>query len=222
MDIHKLVDTVAQLDSKIKELDQIELSKKQVIENINNEIAKSCSNLEKKARELEIKVETKLNTLKNLDNELLKNKALLEKLISIQNYVDASASNFANNSSSNGNGNNNNGNGLTKQEDSATTEDTSKTVLQKTKSQSDFMNGSLEDFIVQQFEKEYQVKYPTDNNFRLTDKDFNKILSVLKEKAKTENNLAELINEYLSSYSQTLNDSQIKILEQERNNLQPS
>jgi hypothetical protein len=203
MDIHTLVDIVAQLDSKIKELDQIELSKKQVIENVNNEIAKSRLNLENKAKELEKKVEAKINVLKNLDDELIKNKALLEKMKSIQNYVDASPSN---------------NNVLTDDKNGITTEDASKTVIQKTKSQSDFMNGSLEDFIVEQFEKEYKVKYPANSNFRLTNNDFVQVLSIIKEKAKSANNLSAVIDEYLSSYPQTLNDSQIKILEQEKNN----
>jgi hypothetical protein len=203
MDIHKLVDTVAMLDSKIKELDQMELSKKQVIEKINNEITKLCLNLESKAKELEEKVEAKLNVLKNLDNELIKNKALLEKLMSIQNHVDASSSN---------------GNVLADQKNDTKLQDTSNTNLQESKPKPDLMNNSLEDFIVQQFQQEYRVKYPVNSNYRLTDKEFTIVLSVIREKAKPSNNLSAQIDEYLSSYSQTLSDSQIKILEQEKNN----
>jgi hypothetical protein len=203
MDIHKLIDTVAQLNNKIKDLDKIEVSKKQVIEDINNEIAKSCLNLENKAKELEKEVEAKLSVLKNLDDELIKNRALLAKMNSSQNPVDISQVN---------------GNASADQKNNIKLEDASKATLQESKPKSDVMNGSLEDFIIQQFQKEYQVKYPANSNFRLTDKDFGIVLSTIKEKAKHSNNLSDLIDEYLSSYSQTLNDSQIKILEQERNN----
>jgi hypothetical protein len=202
MDIHKLIDTVAQLNNKIKDLDKIEVSKKQVIEDINNEIAKSCLNLENKAKELEKKVEAKLSVLKNLDDELIKNRALLAKMNSSQNPMDTDQGN---------------GNAPVDQKNSIKLEDTSKTTLQESKPKSDVMNGSLEDFIIQQFQKEYQVKYPANSNFRLTDKDFAIVLSTIKEKGQHSNNLPALIDEYLSSYSQTLNDSQIKILEQERN-----
>lgn len=208
MDIHKLIDTVAQLNSKIKDLDEREVSKKQAIENVNNGIVKSRLNLENKAKELEKKIEVKLNVLKNLDDELIKNKALLAKINSIPNAVDIVQ---------------NNNHTLADQNNNIKLEDASQTILQETKVQEinpkpDFMNSSLEDFIVQQFQKEYQVKYPANSNFRLTDKDFAKVLSTIKEKAKPSNNFSALIDEYLSSYSQTLNDSQIKILEQEKNN----
>lgn len=203
MDIHKLIDTVTQLNSKIKDLDDREASKKQAIENVNNEIVKSRLNLENKAKELEKKIEAKLNVLKNLDDELNKNKALLAKMNGNQNSVDIAQ-----------------GNGHTSAtpKNNIKLEDDSKTILQESKPKSDFMSGSLEDFIVQQFQKEYQVKYPANSNFRLTDKDFATVLSTIKEKAKDANNLSALIDEYLSSYSQTLNDSQIKIFEQEKNN----
>jgi uncharacterized coiled-coil protein SlyX len=203
MDIHKLIDKVAQLNSKIKDLDKIEASKKQVIEDINNEIAKSRLNLENKAKELEKKVEAKLKVLKNLDDELIKNGALLAKMNGNQNSVDIAQVND---------------NSLADKKNNIKLEDTSKTILQESKPKADLMNTSLEDFIVQQFQKEYQVKYPANSNFRLTDKDFTIVLSTIKEKAKHSNNFSALIDEYLSSYSQTLNDSQIKILEQERNN----
>ncbi|MGL5834403.1 MAG: hypothetical protein ACRC1Z_14380 [Waterburya sp.] len=202
MDIHKLIDTVAQLNSKIKDLDKIEVAKKQAIENLNNEIAKSRLNLENKAKELENKVEAKLSVLKNLDDELIKNKALLAKMNGSQNSVDVVQGND---------------HASADQKNNINIEDPSKTILQESKSKSDLMNGSLEDFIVQQFQKEYQVKYPASSNFRLTDKDFAIVLSTIKEKAKHANNLSALIDEYLSSYSQTLNDSQIKIFEQEKN-----
>ncbi|MFM2311442.1 MAG: hypothetical protein RLZZ04_718 [Cyanobacteriota bacterium] len=203
MDIHKLIDTVAQLNSKIKDLDTIEASKKQVIEDVNNELAKSRLNLENKAKELEKKVEAKLNVLKNLDDELIKNKALLAKINSSQNSVDVDQGDD---------------HAPADQKNNIKLDDSSKTILQESKPKSDLMNGSLEDFIVQQFEKEYQVKYPANSNFRLTDKDFSRVLSTIREKAKPSNNLSILIDEYLSNYSQTLNDSQIKVLEQEKNN----
>ncbi|MGL5078321.1 MAG: hypothetical protein ACRDBG_21190 [Waterburya sp.] len=208
MDINKLIDTVNQLNSKVKDLDEREASKKQAIENVNNEIVKSRLNLENKAKELEKKIEVKLNVLKNLDDELIKNKALLAKMNNIPNAVDIIQ---------------NNDHPPADQNNNLKLEDASPTILQETKVQEinpkpDFMNSSLEDFIVQQFQKEYQVKYPANSNFRLTDKDFAKVLSTIKEKAKPANNLSALIDEYLSSYSQTLNDSQIKILEQEKNN----
>lgn len=202
MDINKLIDTVDKLNSKISDLDKIEAAKKQVIEDVNNEIAKSRLVLENKARELEKKVENQLNALKNLDDELLKNRALLAKMNSSQNssYVDNNAE--------------------TPLAENANTIklDNEPEISQKERqSKANIMNGSLEDFIAQKFQEEYKVKYPKNSNFRLTDKDFETVVSTIKEKARQSGNLPQLIDEYLSSYSQTLNDSQIKILEQEKN-----
>lgn len=202
MDIHKLIDVVDKLNTKLSDLEQIEAAKKQVIEDVNRDIAKSRQLLEDKARGLEKVVENKLNELKKLDDELLKSQALLAKMNNTQN------SNPSDTIDSNTQPGNN----------QATTklDLESETSLKGRKLRPDIMNSSLEDFIAQKFQEEYKVKYPENDNFRLTDKDFETVLCAIKEKAKQSNNLSEIIDEYLSSYSQTLHSSQIKLLEQEK------
>ena len=200
MDIHKLIDVVDKLNTKLSDLDKIEAAKKQVIEDVNRDIAKSRQLLEDKARGLEKVVENKLNELKKLDDELLKSQALLAKMNNTQN------SNHPNTIDSNTQPGNN----------QATTklDHEPETSLKGRKLRPDIMNSSLEDFIAQKFQEEYKVKYPENDNFRLTDKDFETVLFAIREKAKQSNNLSEIIDEYLSSYSQTLLSSQIKVLEQ--------
>lgn len=85
MDIHQLIDTVAQLNTKLSDLEKIEIAKKQVIEDVNRDIVKSRQLLEDKAKGLEKTIENKLNSLKKLDDELLKSRALLAKLNKSQN-----------------------------------------------------------------------------------------------------------------------------------------
>lgn len=200
MDIHKLIDVVDKLNTKLSDLEKIEAAKKQVIEDVNRDIAKSRQLLEDKARGLEKVVDNKLNELKKLDDELLKSQALLAKMNNTQN------SNHPNTVDSNTQPGNN----------QATTklDHEPETSLKGRKLRPDIMNSSLEDFIAQKFQEEYKVKYPENDNFRLTDKDFETVLFAIKEKAKQSNNLSEIIDEYLSSYSQTLLSSQIKVLEQ--------
>ena len=200
MDIHKLIDVVDKLNTKLSDLDKIEAAKKQVIEDVNRDIAKSRQLLEDKARGLEKVVENKLNELKKLDDELLKSQALLAKMNNTQN------SNPPNTVDSKTQPRNN----------QATTklDHEPETSLKGRKLRPDIMNSSLEDFIAQKFQEEYKVKYPENDNFRLTDKDFETVLFAIREKAKQSNNLSEIIDEYLSSYSQTLLSSQIKVLEQ--------
>ena len=200
MDIHKLIDVVDKLNTKLSDLDKIEAAKKQVIEDVNRDIAKSRQLLEDKAKGLEKVVENKLNELKKLDDELLKSQALLAKMNNTQN------SNHPNTIDSNTQPGNN----------QATTklDHEPETSLKGRKLRPDIMNSSLEDFIAQKFQEEYKVKYPENDNFRLTDKDFETVLFAIREKAKQSNNLSEIIDEYLSSYSQTLLSSQIKVLEQ--------
>ncbi|MEN9567510.1 MAG: hypothetical protein RLZZ69_2706, partial [Cyanobacteriota bacterium] len=203
MDIHKLIDTVDKLNSKISDLDKIEAAKKQVIEDVNNEIAKSRIVLENKARELEKKVENQLNVLKNLDDELMKSRALLTKMNGSQNsnYVDSNSIAAA---------------ALESNENSLGLDGEPEISQKERQSKANIMNGSLEDFIAQKFQEEYRVKYPKNSNFRLTDKDFETVVSTIQEKAKQSGNLPQLIDDYLSSYSQTLHSSQIKVLEQEK------
>jgi prophage DNA circulation protein len=201
MDIHKLIDIVDKLNTKISDLDKIEAAKKQVIEDVNRDIEKSRQLLEDKARGLEKTVENKLNELKKLDDELSRSQALLAKMNNTQNY------NHANNDRNTQPGDNQANTKLDNQPE---------TSLKGRKLRADIMNSSLEDFIAEKFQEEYKVKYPENDNFRLTDKDFETVLLAIKEKAKQSNNLSEIIDEYLSSYSQTLHSSQIKVLEQEK------
>jgi hypothetical protein len=202
MDIHKLIDTVDKLNTKISDLDKIEAAKKQVIEDVNRKIAKTCQLLEDKAKGLEKTVENKLNLLKNLDDELLKSRALLAKMNNRQNSDYSTVID-----------------GNTQPEGNQTpikSDNEPEISLKERKSRSEIMNSSIEDFISHKFQEEYKVKYPENDNFRLTDKDFETVLSTIRAKAKQSNNLSEIIDEYLSSYSQTLHTSQIKILEQEK------
>jgi prophage DNA circulation protein len=202
MDIHKLIDVVDKLNTKLSDLEKIEAAKKQVIEDVNRDIAKSRQLLEDKARGLEKVVENKLNELKKLDDELLKSQALLAKMNNTQN------SNHPNTVDSNTQPGNN--------QATIKLDHEPETSLKGRKLRPDIMNSSLEDFIAQKFQEEYKVKYPENDNFRLTDKDFETVLFAIKEKAKQSNNLPEIIDEYLSSYAQTLHSSQIKLLEQEK------
>lgn len=201
MDIHKLIDIVDKLNTKISDLDKIEAAKKQVIEDVNRDIEKSRQLLEDKARGLEKAVENKLNELKKLDDELSKSQALLAKMNSTQNY---NHSNIDRNTQPGDN------------QANLKLDNQPETSLKGRKLRADIMNSSLEDFIAEKFQEEYKVKYPENDNFRLTDKDFETVLLAIKEKAKQSNNLSEIIDEYLSSYSQTLHSSQIKVLEQEK------
>lgn len=203
MDIHQLIDTVAQLNTKLSDLNKIEIAKKQVIEDVNRDIVKSRQLLEDKAKGLEKNIENKLNGLKKLDDELLKSRALLAKLNKSQNL---NSSGYINNDLPS-----------EEQKTNIQSDNNQDTNLQPGQSRSDLMNTSLEDFIAQKFQEEYKVKYPENNNFRLTNKDFETVLSALKGKAKQSDDLQRIIDEYLSSYSQTLTDSQIKMLEQEKN-----
>lgn len=203
MDIHQLIDTVAQLNTKLSDLDKIEIAKKQVIEDVNRDIAKSRQLLEDKAKRLEKTIENKLNGLKKLDNELLKSRSLLAKLNKSQNL--------------NSSGYTNNNIPSQEQKTNIQSDNNQDTNLQSGQSRADLMNTSLEDFIAQKFQEEYKVKYPENNNFRLSNKDFEIVLSTIKGKAKQSDDLQKIIDEYLSSYSQTLTDSQIKMLEQEKN-----
>ncbi len=203
MDIHQLIDTVAQLNTKLSDLNKIEIAKKQVIEDVNRDIAKSRQLLEDKAKGLEKTIENKLNGLKKLDDELLKSRALLAKLNNSQNR--------------NSSGSINNDIPSEEQKTNIQSDNNQDTNLQTGQSRANLMNTSLEDFIAHKFEEEYKVKYPENNSFRLTNKDFEKVLSTIKGKAKQSNDLQKIIDEYLSSYSQTLTDSQIKVLEQEKN-----
>lgn len=203
MDIYQLIDTVAQLNTKLSDLDKIEIAKKQVIEDVNRDIVKSRQLLEDKAKGLEKTIENKLNGLKKLDDELLKSRALLAKLNNSQNL--------------NSSGHINNNIPSEEQKTNIQSDNNQDTNLQSGQSRSDLMNTSLEDFIAQKFQEEYKVKYPENNNFRLTNKDFETVLSTIKGKAKQSDDLQKIIDEYLSSYSQTLTDSQIKMLEQEKN-----
>ena len=59
MDIHKLIDVADKLNTKLSDLDKIEAAKKQVIEDVNRDIAKSRQLLEDKAKGLEKVVEYK-------------------------------------------------------------------------------------------------------------------------------------------------------------------
>ncbi|NJK58672.1 MAG: hypothetical protein HC939_23200 [Pleurocapsa sp. SU_5_0] len=203
MDIHQLIDTVAQLNTKLSDLNKIEIAKKQVIEDVNRDIVKSRQLLEDKAKGLEKNIENKLNGLKKLDDELLKSRALLAKLNKSQNL---NSSGYINNDLPS-----------EEQKTNIQSDNNQDTNLQPGQSRSNLMNTSLEDFIAQKFQEEYKVKYPENNNFRLTNKDFETVLSALKGKAKQSDDLQRIIDEYLSSYSQTLTDSQIKMLEQEKN-----
>lgn len=200
MDIYKLIDTVDKLNTKLSDLTKIEAAKKQVVEDVNRDIAKSRQLLEEQAKGLEKIIENKLNGIKKLDDELLKSRDLLAQMNNRQN---ANYSNVINNAP---------------EADKAKIKPDNQAIsLQERQSKADLMNSSLEDFIAQKFQEEYKVKYPENDNFRLTDKDFEIVLSTLREKAKQSGNLPQIIDEYLSSYSQTLNNSQIKILEQEKN-----
>ena len=196
MDINKLINVVNQLNTKLKDLEQKTAAKQQELVDVENNITRSHQLLEEKAKKLTEQVEIKLQEINNLDDELLKRKALLSRMNgSNNNQVVEKKPQVAYS-----NGAVNNG---------------QKTVRDNS-SRANVMENSLEDFIADQFEKEFLVKYPKEPNSNLNEQDFDKVLVIVREKMMRSDKPSNIIEDYLSSYSQTLNKDQIEALKKER------
>lgn len=195
MDINKLINVVNQLNTKLKDLEQKTAAKQQELVDVDNNIARSQQLLEQKAKKLTDQVEKKLQELNSLDDELLKRKALLSRMNgSNNNQVVEEKPQVSNN-----NGVEKNGHKLVK-------EDSPRTNI---------MENSLEDFISDQFEKEFLVKYPKEPNTTLNERDFDKVLVIIREKMMRTEQPSSIVDDYLSSYSQTLSKEQIDALRRE-------
>lgn len=204
MDANKLIDTVNQLNNKLKDLDHKTAIKRQELSEINNNVSRSQQQLEKKAKELAELVENKLQQLHKIDDELLKQRSLLARMNggktpnqTNQNQTNHMTPQVAVNNVANMESNRH-----------ESSEDAPKGSI---------MENSLEDFIAQQFEKEFLVKYPKEPSLNLNERDFDKVLVIIREKMTRVDDPSIVVNDYLSSYSQTLNKDQIEILKKELN-----
>ncbi len=193
MDIKKLISTANELHTKLSDVDQKVISRKQELDNINRAISQAQQQLEQKVAAITSAINNKHQELENLSQELSNRQSLLAE---IQGNV---ASNAANNA---------------KYEAKANNNVESKNTPQNLGQPADIFvemkkQASLEDYIRSKFEKEYGIKYPNSGQ-ALNDKDFNIVLERLIERARQNNNLPEAIEDYLSNYSKTLNNQQIE------------
>ncbi len=202
MDANKLIDTVNQLNNKLKDLDHKTAIKKQELVDINNNVTRSQQQLEKKAKELAEMVENKLQQLNKIDDELLKQRSLLARMNGGKTPNPNQTNHLTTPQVAVNNVVNIESNGHESSEDAP---------------RASIMENSLEDFIAQQFEREFLVKYPKEPNFSLNDRDFDKVLVIIREKMMRVDDPSTVVNDYLSSYSQTLNKDQIEILKKELN-----
>ena len=201
MDIEQLITSLDRLKNKDNELEQKIDSKKRALDTINTEISKEKQRLEEKVKELARSVETKLKESEKIDNDLSTKSSVLARMQKARNIQAEEAASKEPKGAVNGIIHEN------------LRRDTSENEPLKVDT-SDLKGNSLEDFLKMQFEKEFKVEYPKIADRYLDERDFNQVVSILKERMFHSKEPERIVDKYLESYQQSVNEKQTNQLKE--------
>ena len=200
MDIEQLITSIDRLKNKDNELEQKIDSKKRALDTINVEISKEKQRLEEIVKELAKSVETKLKESEKIDNDLSVQSSVLARMQKARNIKLEAVQNMSRGAVNN-----------------IVRENLRQNTLEDEIANingNDSKDNSLGDFLKIQFEKEFNIKYPSSEERYLGERSFNQVISILKERMFHSKEPDKIVDRYLETYPQSINEEQTQQLQE--------